>query len=212
MLQLCHDSGIPRVYSLLAFSGLWLIVLINTLFFLPKYKATPLGETKELEINDTLHENKICKRNVCDQENAEDSIVRNVLVDDDDKTKRNRRTGEEPETIAIKEGVDNDGFVKEGNIENDLRKTDNLQVSQGSGDDVVKEDSLVQCVFSVMNITYLFWFACLHVTIQFFPATFNMRVTEIVNGDIEKGKTFYHFILSNPFLMGKYRSFISKYI
>ena len=211
MLQLCHDSGIPRVYSLLAFSGLWLIVLINTLFFLPKYKATPPGETKELEINDTLHESKICKRNVCDQENAEDSIVRNV-VDDNDKTKSNRRTREEPETIAMEEGVDNDGFVKEGNIENDLRKTENLQVSQGSGDDVVKQDSLVQCVFSVMNITYLFWFACLHVTIQFFPATFNMRVTEIVNGDIEKGKTFYHFIPSNLFLMGRYRSFISKYI
>ena len=81
--------------------------------------------------------------------------------------------------------------VHDGNIENDPKLVNESPILKNSRN--VKEDPLAQCVFSVMNITYVFWFACLHVTIMFFLATFNMRATNVVNGDLEKGRnTFAH--------------------
>ena len=202
MFQLCHDSGIPRVYSLLAFCGLWIIVLINTLFVLPRYKVIPTEETKPRQNDETLHKNEICHNSVHDDKNVEDSKTM-YEIEDYNKTKTNRRNGKELQITGIKEGVDNDGFVEEGNIRNNPGEVQNLQVSKYPGIDEVKEVSLAQCVFSVMNITYLFWFACLYCTIALFPATFNMRVTEIVNGDIEKGKAFLLLILSVYMSNGK---------
>ena len=178
------------------------MVLINTLFVLPRYKVIPPEETKPRLNDEPLDINEICHNSVHDDKNVEDSKTKHE-VEDYNETKTNRRNGKELQITGIKGGIDNEGFVKEGHIRKNPGEVENLQVSKCPGIVEVKKVSLTQCVFSVMNITYLIWLGCLYCTIALFPATFNMRVTEIVNGDIEKGKTFLLLILSAYMSNGK---------
>ena len=50
------------------------------------------------------------------------------------------------------------------------------------------EETLRSCVFSSINIIYLYWFCALHVRIQTFLVSFNSWVTVVVGGDLQKGE------------------------
>ena len=87
---------------------------------------------------------------------------------------------------------DAEGGNNTGNIST-IAKSRNTgrELSNGCLDESVaftqNEDSRSHCIFSSLNVIFLFWFSILHVSFQFFLASFNIRVTKIVNGDLEKG-------------------------
>ena len=57
-----------------------------------------------------------------------------------------------------------------------------------------KGTSLTGYIFSPLYLTFLLWFATLHVCIMFFLGSFNERVSDIVKGDTDKGKSFTNSI------------------
>ena len=136
---------------------------------------------------------------VCEVENIEDSYEGQQVKGYE--TKANQKNVKEHNSNGS--SCDNKGFVRDENKKSGLEIVDKSTVSKDSDIVNMKEFSSAQCVFSAMNIIYLFWFACLHVTIMFFLAAFNMRATNIANGDLDKGRSLYIYLFYFIFFSNK---------
>ena len=219
--QFCHESGIPYIYSLSVLCGLWIIVLINTFFVLPKYKAIPSIKPMPKEniemlsfrkssvssslkviatrITDVTESPKNTMQTSNGKKKDNIGVCEVENIEDPYEVQHVKSCGTKANQKNVKEqksngsSYDNKGFVNDKNQENGSKIVDKSTVSKDSDIVNVKEVSAAQCAFSVMNIIYLFWYSCNHVIMIFFLGTFNIRATSIVNGDLEKGRSLFVF-------------------
>ena len=155
---------------------------MNTLFILPRYKVVPPPEPEpDPKFDDNIvtgeERSVICTSIQTIPFTSQDNETVTKIPSPYDDTKIESAQDAERGNNTVS------GIGKTRNTEREFSNRC-LDILITSTQD---EDSRSSCIFSPLNVIFLFWFSSLHVSFQFFLASFNIRVTKIVNGDLEKG-------------------------
>ena len=180
-------------------SALWLLfVLTSTLFFMPKYKVEP----NAANISNIMHIT-LASFTAQNMALAQSPVVRRVSNRvSNSKTKEGSKT-----TGQVKERVDfpvtNQKHVK------DIKDQRKYQISKHrtlKPTHVSTERSIKQNMLSAYFLVYLWWYIVLYVRIQMFIMSYNDWLIDLVDGNMEKGRSLilYRRKVSFEFVVIKY--------